>query len=137
MLNPTRAIPRDALLSAAIAIRSELQFRYHGADRVAHPHSLGATSDGTLVVIGWQMAGRPGDPPGWRLYSVEKMNRLARTGRRFDPLPAPPHKLSGLIRTHYEDTGLPDEETDIRNVLPPLATEQRRSRSRGRYLRAV
>lgn len=121
---------RCSLLSAAIAIRSELQFHYHGATRVAHPHSLGTTTDGTLIVIAWQLDGRAGDPPGWRLYNVDKMHRIVRTGRRFDPLPSPPYKLAGLIRKPYES---PCDDGPF--PLPPLITQQRRTRTR--WLRAV
>ncbi|MDX3904524.1 MAG: hypothetical protein QHC78_02390 [Pigmentiphaga sp.] len=118
---------RCTLLSAAIAVRSELQFHYHGATRIAHPHSLGTTTDGTVVVIAWQLDGRPGDPPGWRLYNAHKMNRLARTGRRFDPLPAPPYKLSGLIKTRL---GSPSDVPDNLIHLPPLVAQQRKTRTR-------
>ncbi|OVZ57562.1 hypothetical protein CDO44_17540 [Pigmentiphaga sp. NML080357] len=121
---------RCNLLSAAIALRSELQFHYNGATRIAHLHSIGSTTDGTLIVIAWQLDGRAGDPPGWRLYNAEKMNRLARTGRRFDPLPAPPYKLSGLIKAPVDAPALRDHAFD----LPPLVTQQRKSR--GRWLRS-
>ncbi|MBN9476174.1 MAG: hypothetical protein ABS43_20235 [Bordetella sp. SCN 67-23] len=117
---------RCSLLSAAIAVRSELQFHYHGATRVAHPHCLGATTDGTLIVIAWQLDGRSGDPPGWRLYNADKMNRLVRTGQRFESLPSPPYKLAGLIRTPYDAAF--DEEHPF--DLPPLAGQQRKNRGR-------
>ena len=83
----------ERTIREAIAARAPLALRYggdRGATRTVHPQVLFRTSTGQLCVDCYQIAGHSssGKPlPGWRDFTVAKIDRLAIAAGSFRPAP--------------------------------------------------
>ncbi|GAA4336658.1 hypothetical protein GCM10023144_31310 [Pigmentiphaga soli] len=73
----------EKLIHTAITHRLVLKFRYRGIPRTAHPYACGVNDEGVHLVVAWQLQGRWGDPPGWRIYNVDRLVGVRSTGARF------------------------------------------------------
>lgn len=69
----------------AIRERAVVEFSYDDGMRIAEPHCHGRNKNGTEVLRAYQTGGysRSGNPLGWRLYDVDKIVGLRRTGASF------------------------------------------------------
>jgi hypothetical protein len=87
----SRLAHRAAYLTAAIRARRALHLLYGGSWRVAHPHALGRTTRGTLVLLAWQTAGygRSGEHEGWRMFDVARIDDAEELRASFVPRPRP------------------------------------------------
>jgi hypothetical protein len=95
-----RLAPRAAYLTAAIRARRALHLLYGGAWRVVHPHAVGRTSRGTLVMLSWQTAGygRSGEREGWRMFDIARIDDVEELRATFTPRPRPPNAGEGWTR---------------------------------------
>ena len=59
-MNPT--------INNAIKEKKLLTFSYKGVLRTVEPHTFGMDKKNNLVLSAWQLKGKPGDTPDWRLY---------------------------------------------------------------------
>jgi hypothetical protein len=78
-----------ALIAAALRARRPLGLRYAGAWRSVEPHILGRTSTGRLALLAWQSAAEDGASgrPGWRLFSLDRMEAIEPQPGHFTPHP--------------------------------------------------
>jgi hypothetical protein len=69
----------------AIRDRSVIEFSYDGGLRIVEPHCHGRNKNGTQVVRAFQTDGysKSGNSSGWRLFDVDKIVGLRRTGASF------------------------------------------------------
>ncbi len=74
-----------ASICDAIRDRAIVEFEYDGGMRTVEPHAHGISTAGHEVVRGYQVEGfsRSGNPEGWRLYDIFKIEGLRRTGTVF------------------------------------------------------
>ena len=79
-------------LLEALHSRRAVHLLYGGAWRVVHPHALGPTRTGKRALLAWQTAGygRSGDPEGWRLFDLSRIEGAEMLQARFAPRPRPP-----------------------------------------------
>lgn len=63
-------------ITAAIAAKNLISFRYDGENRLVEPHACGHTAKGKPVVRGFQPAGGTSRELGWKLFSIEKIEDL-------------------------------------------------------------
>lgn len=96
----SRLAARAALLTAAIRARRALHLLYGGSWRVVHPHAVGRTSRGTLVLLAWQTAGfgRSGEREGWRMFDVARIDGAEELRATFAPRPRGPNAGEGWTR---------------------------------------
>jgi hypothetical protein len=75
-----------AELRAAIRERNVVEFRYHGRQRVAHPHAIFIASTGTHCLDAVQVGGRSssGPLPGWRRFDLNEIDAVTVLRDRFD-----------------------------------------------------
>lgn len=87
-----RLAHRAAWLTAAIRARRALHLLYGGSWRVVHPHAVGRTSRGKLVLLAWQTAGlgRSGPHEGWRMFDVARIAGVEELRATFTPRPRTP-----------------------------------------------
>jgi hypothetical protein len=88
-----RLAARVAYLTAAVRARRALHLLYGGSWRVVHPHAVGRTSRGTLVLLAWQTAGygRSGEHEGWRMFDVSRIASAEELRATFAPRPRTPN----------------------------------------------
>lgn len=69
----------------AIRERSVIRLSYDGGMRVVEPHCHGRNKNGTELVRAYQTDGysKSGNSSGWRLFDVDKIVGLRRTGAKF------------------------------------------------------
>ncbi len=96
----SRLAHRAAFLTAAIRARRALHLLYGGAWRVVHPHAVGRTSRGTLVMLAWQTAGygRSGEREGWRMFDIARIDGVEELRATFTPRPRTPNAGEGWSR---------------------------------------
>ena len=75
----------NALICAAIAKRTVVQFTYNGGARMVEPHSHGTSTQGHEVLRGYQISGASdsGEPVGWKLFKIENIVDFQETSQRF------------------------------------------------------
>jgi predicted DNA-binding transcriptional regulator YafY len=61
---------------SAIQNKQLLSFQYDNVTRTVEPHTYGRDKKGNDVVSAWQLSGKSGDPPAWRLYEVSRLAGL-------------------------------------------------------------
>ena len=74
------------LLVSAIKEKRIVTFNYDGLDRVVECATLGYTTAGMPAVRGYQIEGdtHSGTVPCWRLFLLDKILWLSKTGEHFD-----------------------------------------------------
>jgi hypothetical protein len=92
-MNADRTMNAERTIRAAIAARTPLALEYdgdRGPIRTIHPQVLFLTSSGQLSIDCYQVAGysSSGKPlPGWRDFSLAKIERVEITEGSFGPAP--------------------------------------------------
>ena len=71
----------------AIRRRRLLAFSYDGLPRKAEPYCHGITRSGVELLRAYQVDGgsRSGEPVGWKMFDVHKMDGLRLAGEAFAP----------------------------------------------------
>ncbi|MBW8269616.1 WYL domain-containing protein [Caldovatus aquaticus] len=87
-----RLARRAAWLGAAVRAHRALYLLYGGSWRVVHPHAVGRTARGKLVLLAWQTAGlgRSGSREGWRMFDVARIDGAEELRATFAPRPRTP-----------------------------------------------
>jgi hypothetical protein len=64
-----------------------LLFKYGDSDRVVAPFVVGVSSEGNPLLRGFQLEGvsRSGKGPGWRVFQIKKMEKVANFWEYFEP----------------------------------------------------
>lgn len=75
----------NRVICDAIRRRAVIAFTYDGGRRVVEPHCHGVSSAGNEVLRGFQTGGSSGsgEPVGWKLFEVAKIQRLRPQGSTF------------------------------------------------------
>jgi hypothetical protein len=75
-----------AELRAAIRGRNAVEFAYHGARRVVHPHAIFIAGTGTHCLDAVQVGGRStsGSLPGWRRFDLNDIGAVTVREERFE-----------------------------------------------------
>lgn len=77
------------LVCEAIAARRLLSVRYRDRARVVAPHIFGRDAQGHELLRAFQIEGGSvgGQPVGWKLFRVERLQMLTPLARHFTPRP--------------------------------------------------
>src|SRR6185503_8521093 len=81
----------ESTICQAIEEHHLLWLRYRGERRIVEPHIYGEDSHGRELLSAYQIAGgsRSGQPVGWKLFDMEKIEDVEVLSRRFpEPEPA-------------------------------------------------
>jgi predicted DNA-binding transcriptional regulator YafY len=75
-----------AELRAAIKGRNAVAFRYHGRERIVHPHAIFIASTGTHCLDAVQVGGQStsGTLPGWRRFDLNDIGAVTVRDERFE-----------------------------------------------------
>ncbi|HEX5781975.1 MAG TPA: hypothetical protein VFX80_08640 [Solirubrobacteraceae bacterium] len=75
-----------AELRAAIKGRNAVAFRYHGRERIVHPHAIFIASTGTHCLDAVQVGGEStsGSLPGWRRFDLNDIGVVTVREDRFE-----------------------------------------------------
>jgi hypothetical protein len=75
-----------AELRTAIKGRHAVEFRYHGRQRVVHPHAIFIASTGTHCLDAVQVGGQStsGTLPGWRRFNLNEIDVVTIRNDRFE-----------------------------------------------------
>ena len=75
-----------AELREAIKGRNAVEFRYHGRQRVVHPHAIFIASTGTHCLDAVQVGGQStsGSLPGWRRFDLNDIDAVTVRSDRFE-----------------------------------------------------
>ena len=78
----------QARIGAAILTRTPIFFRYDDAHRVVHPHRIGRSNTGNILMRAWEVH-RAGESVGqWRTYNLDKITGvIPLIGEQFDIAP--------------------------------------------------
>lgn len=78
----------QARIGAAILTRTPIFFRYDDAHRVVHPHRIGRSNTGNILMRAWEVH-RAGESVGqWRTYNLDKITGVGPLiGEQFDVAP--------------------------------------------------
>lgn len=78
----------QARIGAAIHTRTPIFFRYDDAHRVVHPHRIGRSNTGNILLRAWEVQ-RAGESVGqWRMYNLDKITGvIPLIGEQFDIAP--------------------------------------------------
>ncbi len=60
-------------IATAIQQRSAITFTYKGAQRTVHPHRLGKSKTGNVLLRAWEKEEEGVPVNGWRLYKVQEI----------------------------------------------------------------
>lgn len=74
-------------ICAAIRDKAELEIRYGGGGaRIVMPFICGVSKAGNDVLSAYQLRGHSesGAAAGWKMFTLEKISRIKRTGATFD-----------------------------------------------------
>ncbi|MBQ9694448.1 MAG: WYL domain-containing protein [Kiritimatiellae bacterium] len=64
------------VIYAAIQQRTPITFRYKGEIRIVHPHRIGRSKTGNILLRAWEVQ-RAGESVGqWRMYTLDKMENI-------------------------------------------------------------
>jgi predicted DNA-binding transcriptional regulator YafY len=77
----------DSVICGAIMRRQVIEFYYKGGQRLVEPWCLGYSNRNNQVLRAFQIGGytKSGDPSGWRLYDLSKVESLVVTTQNFHP----------------------------------------------------
>ncbi len=69
----------------AIKSKHILEFRYEDGTRIVEPYCYGESSKGNKVLRAFQLKGhsKSGNPQGWKLFNVKKMENVEINHERF------------------------------------------------------
>lgn len=72
-------------IAQAIAGREVLELVYPPGRRLVEPHAVGYGSDGSLLLRAFQTEGASasGEPNNWKLFRLDRTDRIDPTGMRF------------------------------------------------------
>ena len=78
----------QAWIGAAIQTRTPILFRYDDVQRIVHPHRIGRSNTGNILLRAWEVQ-RAGESVGqWRTYNLNKITGvIPLIGERFDVAP--------------------------------------------------
>ncbi len=68
----------NELICSSINSKQILLFNYEDSTRIVEPYCYGLTKDGKEVLRAYQIKGqsKSGNPVGWKLFSVSKMENI-------------------------------------------------------------
>jgi predicted DNA-binding transcriptional regulator YafY len=73
----------DSTILTAIRDRMLLEFSYDGWHRVVEPHTYGVNRKKHEVLSAWQLSGKPGNEPDWRLFEIKRIENLRIGNKSF------------------------------------------------------
>ncbi|KYK38438.1 MAG: hypothetical protein AYK18_17155 [Theionarchaea archaeon DG-70] len=75
----------NQMICSAIRSRNAIHFYYNGGFRTAEPFCHGASKNGIELLRAYQVEGHSesGNPAGWKLFRVEKIQHLTVTDNHF------------------------------------------------------
>lgn len=76
------------IIGTAIKARTPILFRYDDAQRIVHPHRVGRSNTGNILLRAWEVR-RAGESVGqWRTYKLDKITGvIPLVGEQFDIAP--------------------------------------------------
>lgn len=88
MLEDDSPESRQAKIGAAIQTRTPILFRYDDVQRIVHPHRIGRSNTGNVLLRAWEVQ-RAGESVGqWRMYNLDKITGvIPLIGEQFDIAP--------------------------------------------------